>query len=276
MKALSRGAFDFITKPEGLTATESFEQMRRELAPRLRALAGQRAIRAVLQGAHSGGVASAPVETPQALPPEIELSQRMWRITEQTRPELILIGVSTGGPAALGLLLPELPANLGVPVLVVQHMPALFTRSLAENLDSRCVLRVREAVEGESLVANQVYIAPGGAQMKVAPAVSGGWQIRITDEPPENNCKPAVDALFRSVALHGANSLIAAVLLTGMGSDGTQGLRLLKRHRCFSIAQDEASCVVYGMPKSAVEAGLIDQVLSLDQIAPRLRQLCKV
>jgi two-component system chemotaxis response regulator CheB len=194
----------------------------------------------------------------------------MARLAGTAKPEMILIGVSTGGPNALARLLPALPGDLGVPVLIVQHMPPLFTASLAESLGSRCALKVKEATHGEAVEANTVYIAPGGKHMRVAIAPDrGGKVVQITEDPPENNCRPAVDYLFRSVATNFPGRAVAAIL-TGMGSDGALGLRLLKRHGCFVVAQDEASCVVYGMPKAAVDAGVVDRVLPLEGIAPRL------
>jgi two-component system chemotaxis response regulator CheB len=155
-----------------------------------------------------------------------------------------------------------------VPILIVQHMPPMFTASLAESLGPKCAIRVREARTNEALEANTAYIAPGGRQMRI---VNGGGNgvIQVTDDPPENNCRPAVDYLFRSVANHFPGRAMA-VILTGMGSDGVLGLRLLRRHGCHVIAQDEASCVVYGMPRAAVEAGVVDVVLPLDQIAARI------
>jgi two-component system chemotaxis response regulator CheB len=193
----------------------------------------------------------------------------MNRIIRGARPDMVLIGVSTGGPPALARLLPELPATLGVPVLIVQHMPPLFTASLAESLRARCTLRVREAADGDVLDPQTVYIAPGGRQMRLLAGADGARVIQITDDPPENNCRPAVDYLFRSVANHFPGRAMA-VILTGMGSDGLLGVRLLKRHGCVVIAQDEATCVVYGMPKAVVDAGVADAVLPLDAIAARI------
>ena len=148
-------------------------------------------------------------------------------------------------------------------------MPPLFTASLAESLSGKCALRVREASHGETVEPNVIYIAPGGRQMRIATGPDRAKQVQITDDPPEKNCRPAVDYLFRSVANNFPGRAVAAIL-TGMGSDGAIGLRLLKRHGCFVVAQDEASCVVYGMPKAAVDAGVVDQVLTLDAIAGRL------
>jgi two-component system chemotaxis response regulator CheB len=197
----------------------------------------------------------------------------MARLAGGAKPDLVLIGVSTGGPNALTVLLSALP-RLGVPVLIVQHMPPIFTQTLAESLSGKCLLGVREAANGETAEADRVYIAPGGRQMRLAPGPEGRKVIQITDDPPENNCRPAVDYLFRSVANQFPGRAMG-VILTGMGSDGTLGIKLLKRHGCFVIAQDEASCVVYGMPKAVVDAGLADDVLPLEAIASRIAALVR-
>lgn len=288
LRALEMGAFDFITKPEAVGPAESLAAVRRELAPRIRAVAHRRAVRQMLQPSLSPpGVSPAPppprppagTPGPTQPPPastasassELEgIAGRMTRLATTTlRPELILIGVSTGGPQALTRLLPQLPGDLDVPVLIVQHMPPVFTQSLADSLAARCSLRVREASHNETIEPRTVYIAPGGRHMRVAPGPAGRRILQITDDPPENNCRPAVDYLFRSVASHLPGRAMA-VILTGMGNDGTLGLRLLKRHGCFTIAQDEASCVVYGMPRAAAEAGVVDVVMPLDSIAARI------
>jgi two-component system chemotaxis response regulator CheB len=268
VQALQKGAFDFITKPDTASAAESRAALRAELAPRLKTLALRLGIRSILRGRPAAATPPAPAPLPNtgALS---GIGERMTRLAGTARPELVLIGVSTGGPNALAALLPALPGRLGVPVLIVQHMPPVFTQSLAENLDGKCALRVCEAADGMSAEANTVYIAPGGRQMRLAPGAEGRKIIQITDDPPENNCRPAVDYLFRSVANHYSGRAMG-VILTGMGSDGTLGLRLLKRQGCFVIAQDEASCVVYGMPKAAVDAGVVDAVLPLEAIAGRI------
>jgi two-component system chemotaxis response regulator CheB len=165
----------------------------------------------------------------------------------------------------LAKLLPSLPGDLGAPVFIVQHMPPIFTQALAESLDKKCALRVKEAENGEIAQNNCAYVAPGGRQMKLAAGPKGEVALCLTDDPPENGCRPAVDYLFRSAALHFPGRSIAAIL-TGMGNDGTAGLRMLKRGGCFSIAQDEASCVVFGMPKEAIQAGVVDTVAPLEMI----------
>jgi two-component system, chemotaxis family, protein-glutamate methylesterase/glutaminase len=142
----------------------------------------------------------------------------------------------------------------------------MFTAPLAASLDKKSAIRVKEALDGEAAQPNCAYVAPGGRQMKLTANPQGAVILRITDDPPENGCRPAVDYLFRSAALHFPGRSVAAIL-TGMGNDGTEGLRMLKRGGCFAIAQDEASCVVYGMPKEAIQAGVIDTVVPLDTVA---------
>jgi two-component system chemotaxis response regulator CheB len=163
-------------------------------------------------------------------------------------------------------VLSALPNDLNAPVLIVQHMPAMFTRPLAASLDHKSALRVVEAEDGMIAQPNYAYVAPGGAQMKVVGGPRSELVLRVTDDPPENGCRPAVDYLFRSVALQFPGRAVAAIL-TGMGNDGTAGLRMLKRGHCTVIAQDEASCVVFGMPKEAIAAGLVDTIVPLDRVA---------
>ena len=258
LEALQKGAFDFITKPEAANFDKGREMIRAELASRLKSLVIRSSVRSVLRGAKSAAAARPAPARPEPLSP-----------VKRAKPEMVLIGVSTGGPNALKDLLPALPGDLGVPVLVVQHMPPVFTQTLAESLDSKCALKVCEAAEGMTVVANTVYIAPGGRHMRLAAGSDGKKTIQVTDDPPENNCRPSVDYLFRSVASQFPGKSMG-VILTGMGNDGTLGLRLLKRNGCFVIAQDEASCVVFGMPKAAMEAGVVDVVLPLPSIASRI------
>jgi len=265
IRALELGALDFLTKPEGADTAEYPELLRARIGPMIRACERRREIRAILRGE-----TSAP--HPMPLPPApVATVPRPTRAVRRVGSPLVLIGVSTGGPGALATLVPALPGDLGAPVFIVQHMPSKFTQPLAESLDRKSALRVREAQDGEIAQANCVYLAPGGRQMKLAPGPKGEIVVRLTDDPPENGCRPAVDYLFRSAALHFPGRSIAAVL-TGMGRDGTEGLRMLKRSGCFSIAQDEASCVVFGMPKEAIQAGVVDTVAPLDGIAAAIIQ----
>jgi two-component system chemotaxis response regulator CheB len=271
MKALDKGAFDFITKPESASAEESRESIRKELAPRLRALMHRLEIRDILKaGPVDGGAKNkAPVKASPKAEDLAAISGRMARLASPSRADMVLIGVSTGGPSALSRVIPAIPADIGVPILIVQHMPPIFTQSLAESLAARSAIAVREAADSEVLKPNTAYIAPGGRHMKIIAGFQGDRAIQITDDPPENNCRPAVDYLFRSAASNFPGRALA-VILTGMGSDGTIGLKLLKRHGCYVIAQDEATSVVYGMPKAALDAGTVDVVLPLDNIAGRI------
>ncbi|NLD94060.1 MAG: chemotaxis response regulator protein-glutamate methylesterase [Fibrobacter sp.] len=271
IKALERGAFDFITKPSEGNAEQNRLAVYEALAPRVKAFARKREINTIL----SGKKPSKTVEETDAFPKIPHSRERVLETKVDSRirsqkPEMLLIGVSTGGPAALAVLLSELPANLGIPVIIVQHMPPMFTNALADSLKAKCKLKVCEASNGDILQSDTVYIAPGGKQMKLGnPNNSGAKTLFVTDDSPENNCKPSVDYLFRSAASNYPGKSMA-VILTGMGSDGTLGLRLLKRHGCYVIAQDEQSCVVYGMPRSAVDAGVVDCIVPLQEIAGKI------
>ena len=269
IRALELGAFDFITKPQGGSVEENRLQLQERVVPILRAFERRREIRRILG---SGAKPPSPGGQP---PAAVSVARPIAGTLTATRPvrrtgsPLVVIGVSTGGPAALAEVLPALPASLAAPVFIVQHMPALFTEPLAQSLQAKSAIKVKEAADGEIAKAGFAYIAPGGRQMKLAPTASGDIQIRVTDDAPENNCRPSVDYLFRSVALHFPGRAIAAIL-TGMGSDGAQGLKMLKRGGCYSIAQDEASCVVFGMPREAILTGLVDSVVPLKGVAPAL------
>jgi two-component system chemotaxis response regulator CheB len=154
-------------------------------------------------------------------------------------------------------------------------MPPIFTQSLAKSLDLKCKFSVREAVDGEVVQPSMALIAPGGKQMKVVAGADGKSRIiRITDDPPENSCKPSVDYLFRSIAHHYVGRS-TGVIMTGMGSDGSLGLKLMKRNGSTIIAQDEASCVVYGMPKEPIDNGIVDVIAPLDKLAEEIYRTVK-
>ncbi len=275
MKALELGAFDFILKPDKDSQEENYRYLESELSRRLKVFGQQRQLRRLLRRRRPAApaVGSSPQRTE-------EESRRVLRNTKaagrrKEKSAVVAIGISTGGPNALAAMLPQLPADLGAPVLIVQHMPPVFTRSLAVSLDKKCPLEVKEAVNGEVVQKNVVYIAPGGSQMKVASGADIHHKIiRITDDPPENNCKPAVDYLFRSVARE-YGSKATGVIMTGMGADGKLGLQVMKSAGAVSVAQDAATCVVYGMPKAVAEAGLADVVAPLGQIAAEIVKTVK-
>jgi two-component system chemotaxis response regulator CheB len=179
--------------------------------------------------------------------------------------EAVVIGVSTGGPNALNEVIPALPADLGVPVLIVQHMPPLFTQILAERLDSRSPLAVCEAAHGAPVTAGSVWVAPGGHHMLVRRDASG-VHLAVTDDPPENSCRPAVDPLFRT-ASDAYEGRVLAVVLTGMGHDGLHGCQYVVEAGGAVLAQDEKTSVVWGMPGYVTRAGLADAVLPIGQVA---------
>ena len=176
------------------------------------------------------------------------------RIPGGRAPQVVGIGVSTGGPKALAELLPLLPADFPLPIVLVQHMPAGFTRSLAESLAKSCRIAVREAADGELLQAGTVWIAPGGRHLRVL-RTDAGAVLQLTDDPPRCSCRPSVDYLFESLATAYAGRVLA-VVLTGMGEDGWQGSRVLHDAGACVLAQDEASSTVYGMPRGPIEAGI--------------------
>ncbi len=179
--------------------------------------------------------------------------------------DVIGIGISTGGPDALGKVIPLLPASLAIPIVIVQHMPPVFTRSLAEALDRRSALTVTEAIDGERLLPGHAYMAPGGLHLAVERG-SGVARLAITDEDLGLVCRPSVDYLCESLA-RGVGRRCLGVIMTGMGSDGTAGCRLLHEQGASIFAQDEATSVVFGMPRGPIEAGLTQRVLPLGEMA---------
>jgi two-component system, chemotaxis family, protein-glutamate methylesterase/glutaminase len=202
-----------------------------------------------------------------------DIARKIHALPKGRQIQIVAIGVSTGGPQALNSVIPKLPGLLGVPIVMVQHMPTDFTAALAGALNRKSQLTVVEARSGQVLEPNTVYLAPGGKQMKVTRTqLSPDPIIIITDDPPESFCKPSADYLFRSVAdIYQGHSL--GVVMTGMGHDGAAGLRLMKAKGARVIAQDEETSVVFGMPMEAINAGVVDLVLPLDQIAPAIAGL---
>ncbi len=269
IEALANGAFDFIEKPESRTPAESVAKLKESLFAKLKALHASCEKRAG-QPAETPEVETPAPEAPRKPEPPPSRHHHAPKAPLKTTPhgtdrtEIIAIGVSTGGPKALIDMLPKLSRMTDLPILIVQHMPPGFTKSLAAQLDSKCQAKVIEASDSIDVEPGHVYIAPGGRHMIVR-RLGSKMRIALHDEPPENGCRPAVDVLFRSVAAIYGQSAIG-VILTGMGSDGTRGAKPLKASGAKIIVQDEASSVVWGMPGSAVAAGLPDRVESLMDI----------
>ncbi|MDP6977117.1 MAG: chemotaxis response regulator protein-glutamate methylesterase [Myxococcota bacterium] len=256
LRALSLGAVDFILKP----TADATNTLREHLYKGVRVVRAQRRS------------ATGESEPPRRRKEEARAADPVHQVARAaSRSRLVVIGISTGGPRALEELIPALPSGLPCPILIVQHMPAAFTESLANSLDNASPLDVAEAKDGDVVRAGQVLLAPGGRHMEVVPVpdAPSGLAIRIHDGPPVNECRPAVDLLMKSVAKHYNGEVLAAVL-TGMGYDGNAGVAALKEKGAYCITQDEATSVVYGMPRVVVEAGNADEVLPLTEIAPRL------
>lgn len=254
LEALSLGASDFVTKPSNTTSmAESMTSVREQLIPKVKALVGARSL-------------ATPREKPAPVPAPVRPL-----VPSTTPSEVLLIGCSTGGPDALSRVLSELPGTLRVPVLVVQHMPPLFTTMFAERLDRASPLTVREALEGDVPRAGEVLVAPGGYHLRVR-RTAGEVRAHLDEGPQENFCRPAVDALFRSAA-EAYGGAATALILTGMGSDGLIGCRLLAEQGARVVVQDEASSVVWGMPGAVATAGLAHDVLPLEDIAGKLTAL---
>lgn len=188
--------------------------------------------------------------------------------TVKSNKDIILIGASTGGPNAIEKIITEITRDLNAAVLIVQHMPSGFTKTFAERLNKKCQLEVLEAKDGIRVEKNKVYIAPGGYHM----VVRGSGIIGLTKEDPIWGVRPAVDKLFISASSVYGNRIVS-VILTGMGKDGAEGTIVVKMNKGMTIAQDENSSVIYGMPKCAYETGCVDHVLPLNDIASKIKSL---
>ncbi|MEC8050973.1 MAG: chemotaxis response regulator protein-glutamate methylesterase [Myxococcota bacterium] len=285
LEALSRGATDYVTKPSTMRGARSaVDAIRQELVPKIKALgkrrlrtAGMRARPAVpvpasvkrpSPGARPsmGGTVSAP------RPGNTKTTLRAKGATNKYR--LLAIGTSTGGPNALAELFPKLPANFPIPIVIVQHMPPIFTRILAERLTAASHIKVQEGRQGELLRPGMGYIAPGDFHMTVHRSHGAELALKLNQNPQEHSCRPAVDVLFRSIATECADKTLA-VVLTGMGRDGAAGAKLIKSKGGGILAQDEGSSVVWGMPGLVAKQGLAEKVLDLNQMAEEItRRIC--
>lgn len=264
IEALACGATDYVAKPAGQADREDgMRVLAQELVPKIRALT---------RGLPSDGAAKIAARMPPGTP--IRQARAAGLTQSEGLPRVVVIGVSTGGPAALDRVLPALPSTFRLPVLVVQHMPELFTGILAERLSQRCPLRVREANEGDPVQAGTIFIARGNWHMEIlgSACTSAAPTLHLTQGPLENHCRPAVDVLFRSAASVYGGGVLAAVL-TGMGSDGLAGCRLLRACGSTILAQDEATSTVWGMPGAVATAGLAHSVVPLDLIGAEIQRL---
>ncbi len=247
VEALARGATDYVTKPGAQSGVrDGVETLTRELIPKILGLFPSES-------------------TPAAAAAEVRITSP---VPASLRPRVLVVGVSTGGPAALEALLPQFPAAFPLPILIVQHMPQLFTGLLADRLDNLCALRVREAAPDARPEAGIVDIARGDWHLELTREM----RLRLHQEAPENFCRPSVDVLFRSAALACAGRLLG-VILTGMGSDGLAGCRAIRTAGGAVMVQDNASSVIWGMPGAVANAGLANKILPLHAIPGEILRL---
>lgn len=277
LEALHFGAKDYVMKPgQQCDFASALDLLMGQLLPKIAALAVPAAAAATPHVELVGRrPAIVPMPPPLAAKPVTIRPVATNAAVLPVRVEVVVIGVSTGGPSALEQMLPGLPKDFPVPVLIVQHMPKLFTGALAERLGRRCALRVQEGVDGAMLEPGTIWIAPGDAHMEVALGASADRRrpraaaISLQYSGPLNHCRPSVDYLFRSAAkLYGAGTL--ALMMTGMGADGLDGAMAIQRAGGAVLAQDEASSAVWGMPGQVVRAGIASAVLPLNDLAGEL------
>lgn len=247
IESLALGAYDFVPKPSTKSFLESVKKIEQDLIPKIKSVVPLKKIKLIYK--------------PIQITPKIK--KGIYKVCG--------IGVSTGGPQTLLKILPKLPPNFPAPILIVQHMPPLFTKQLAERLNSLSRLRVKEAEEGEFVKDGVVYIAPGDYHMKIKKENSL-IKIKLHQGPPRNFCRPSVDELFESLA-EVYNGKTLALILTGMGNDGKEGAKKIKEKGGVVLAQDAESSVVFGMPKAVIEEGLADEVINLSRISERLKDL---
>lgn len=269
LQALEEGAFDFVTKPVGSRPTESASILRELLADKIDAFKVNKQFSRVntALAAMNARYAIAKPETPMPMT-TVSSESSHGRGRRSGCFAAVAIGISTGGPDALRQLLPALPESFPLPIIIVQHMPAFFTKTLAESLNAKSKLHVKEAEANDLVEPGKVLIAPGGLHTRLY-SVGTKVRVQLTLDAPEQGCRPSVDVLFRSMAqIYGSETL--AMIMTGMGCDGADGIRLIKKVGGSVIAQDAASCVVYGMPRVPTEEGLVDSVMPLNKLAEEL------
>ncbi len=258
LEALSIGAVDYFAKPTNLSNVEEVTKYLKDgLVQKIKFL-GPTGKNELLTALH---------HPPQTTTTPVSRSTASLGTSPQ-KIDIVAIGTSTGGPNALGTIFPSFPEKFPVPIVIVQHMPPVFTKHLADRLNSKSKIRVYEGREGAVLKAGEAWIAPGDFHMTVKKE-NMNYVLSLNQQPPENSCRPAVDVLFRSVAEAFGKSALG-VVLTGMGQDGFRGCEALNHVGARSIVQDEATSVVWGMPGFVEKAGLAEKVLPLDQVVPEI------
>lgn len=261
VKALQLGAVDFIAKPSGQISLD-IDTVKDDILRKIKIAAGTKK--------KLTNFTVREVYTPPVRPvPQLKTID-----SASTLDKLVLIGTSTGGPKALHEVIPRFPSRLKAGILIVQHMPPGFTRSLAERLDSLSAIKVKEAEQGEKILPGCAYIAPGDYHLNVKRSPSGSKElfINLTQDPPRGGHRPSVDNMLESVASQYWSDMVC-VIMTGMGSDGSHGLQLIKNRGGKIIAEHQSTCIVYGMPKSAAETGAVDRIVPLQDITNEVMRL---
>jgi len=258
IKCLQLGALDFILKPDNTDVRENQKLLRSKL---------EMIINDLSQSGHSSqkthGLSSLRRRVTAPIPSQIQQS-RVPKPSIFKRPQLLMIGISTGGPRALNEVLTQLKPRLNFPILIVQHMPPKFTKSLAENLNQKCDLEVKEAEGGEEILPGHIYLAPGGFHMEINK--TNKLNLILNKKPPVNSCRPSVDTLLLSASGLFNRGEVVVLIMTGMGRDGADGCAQLIHEGTFVAIQAEQSCTVYGMPRSVAEEGNYNEILELDEI----------
>lgn len=298
VRALELGAIDFVPKPTEASVEENIEILKKKIAPLIHVFSTKRNLERIRQiTGKVEGQTKRKEEAPKGKTLIEKVPEEKSVIEERTVPQqkavidkpskkdliylpfkidLVAIGTSTGGPYALADVIPKLPADFPVPILIVQHMPPSFTASLANSLSKKSKLPVYEAKKGDIVAPGKVLLAPGGLHMVLKRHESGDkYIVDLEETPPVHGCRPSVDVLFKSIA-NNYHGNVLSVVMTGMGSDGTDGVRSLKSKKCYCLIQDEESSVVFGMPKMVMQAKLEDEILPLEDIARRITEIVRI
>lgn len=287
VKALSRGAQHFISKPSAAGFQQSVDALRRELEPVIKTVSLQMGLARTTAGGGAKATAAVRTSALSSLPPKPVVPTKPVTPVGRAVPLsgapvvkrplahapssfwVVGLATSTGGPEALTHVIPRLPANFPLPIVLVQHMPPLFTQSLAQSLNNKSLVTVKEGQPGDILLPGHVYIAPGGKHMVVR-SINNKPVLAMNEDPPEQSVRPAADVLFRSLADYPGRRAVLSVVMTGMGEDGLAGIKLLNVSGTYCLTQSEDTCVVYGMPRAVDAAELSNEQVSLNKIADRM------
>ena len=274
--ALERGAIDFVTKPTNISEAKG-EEFKKKLLDTLNAVLSSRLL-ARTSRASSRTAASSTASTSSASsagaalrgassPAKANVAANFKRLKATGKNKLVALASSTGGPKALQSVIPYLPANLDAPMVLVQHMPAGFTKSMADRLNEVSKIKVKEAADGDKLEKGQIYVAPGGKHMEVVKCPDGSHKIKLNNMPAIGGLRPCANITYDSLSKCGYDEVVC-VVLTGMGADGTNGILSLGHHKPIHvISQNAETCIVYGMPKAIEESGVVDEVVPLEKVA---------